>query len=259
MAFKIPVFTLNRVPLFSLFRQPVFLLSVLLCFIAGCSLEKKSALNRNLQNLTAHYNVLFNAKELLRLKQEGYATTFVDNYNELLNVYPDTIAQSTTPDKDLDAAMLKANTIITVKEQSHYLGDAYLVLGKANYLGGNYFNAVEYFSYVIRSFPLQPDLVQESLAWKARSLMYLGQLPQAKLVLDTALQNINPKKRITADVYAAKLQYDINAQDYKDGEEMAVEALKYCNDRNYRLRWTFILAQLQELNHKPAESSCELY
>ena len=245
---------MNRVSIFSLFKHPVFLLSALLFVIAGCSLEKKSGFNRNLQNLTAHYNILFNAKELLRLKQESYATTFVDNYNELLNVYPDTIAQSSTPDKDLDAVTLKANTIINVKEQSHYIGDAYLLLGKANYLGGNYFNAVEYFSYVIRSFPLQPDLAEEALAWKARSLMYLNQLPQAKLVLDTALQNINPKKSITADVYAVKLQYDVNAQDYKDGEEMAVKALKYCNDKNYRLRWTFILAQLQELNHKPAEA-----
>ena len=72
--------------------------------------------------------------------------------------------------------------------------------------------------------------------------MYLGQLPQAKLVLDTALQNINPKKSITADVYAVKLQYDINAQDYKDGEEMAVQALEILQRfRFYRLRWTFIL------------------
>ena len=59
----------------------------------------------------------------------------------------------------------------------------------------NYFNAVEYFSYVIRSFPKKKDLTQEALVWKARTLMYLNQLPQAKLVLDTAIQNINPKKK----------------------------------------------------------------
>jgi len=94
-----------------------------------------------MQNLTAHYNILFNAKELLRLKQESYAVSFIDNYNEILSVYQDTIAKTGNPDKDLDAAMEKANKIINVKEQSHYLGDAYLILGQANYLGGNYFNA----------------------------------------------------------------------------------------------------------------------
>ncbi|HEY5325800.1 MAG TPA: gliding motility protein, partial [Mucilaginibacter sp.] len=95
-----------------------------------------------MQNLTAHYNILFNAKEIIRLKQESYATSFIDNYNEILSVYQDTTPQSATPDKDLELAIAKANTMITIKEQSHYIGDAYLVLGKANYLEGNYFNAV---------------------------------------------------------------------------------------------------------------------
>ncbi len=245
---------MSRVSIFSALKQIKFLLLVLAIAMAGCSLEKESGFNRTLQNLTAHYNILFNAKEILRLKQEADALAYVDNYNEILSVYQDTIAQSTTPDKDLDAAIARANTIITVKEQSHYLGDAYLVLGKANYLGGNYFNAAEYFSYVIRSFPARLDLKQEALAWKARSLMYLGQLPEAKVSLDSALKNVNPKKRNPVEVYAAKLQYDINTQEYTDGEEMAKQAIHYSHDKKQELRWTFILGQLQELNQKPAEA-----
>jgi tetratricopeptide (TPR) repeat protein len=221
---------------------------------AGCSLEKQSGFNRTLQNLTAHYNILFNANELLRLKQESYVLAYIDNYNEILSVYQDTIAQSATPDKDLEAATAKANTIITFKEQSHYLGDAYLVLGKASYLGGNYFNAAEYLSYVIRSFPKQPDLKQAALTWKARALMYLDQMPEAKLSLDSALKNINPKKRNPVDVYAAKLQYDINTQDYANGEEMAKQAIHYSHNKKQELRWMFILAQLQELNLKGADA-----
>jgi hypothetical protein len=89
-----------------------------------------------LQNLTARYNILFNANELLREKQESYEAAYVDDYNELLSVYRDTVAKSDIPDKDLDAVKAKANTIISVKEQSHYLGDAYLLLSKANYLDG---------------------------------------------------------------------------------------------------------------------------
>jgi hypothetical protein len=78
------------------------LLFAAVIIIAGCSLEKKSGFNRTMQNLTAHYNILFNAKEILRLKQISYESSFVDNYNEILTVYPDTIAQSGTPDKDLE-------------------------------------------------------------------------------------------------------------------------------------------------------------
>lgn len=246
---------MRRISKFSVLKRIIFLLFVLL--LSGCALEKQSAVNRGLQNLTAHYNILFNANELLRQKQESYALSFVDSYNEILSVYQDTTSKTATADKDLEEAKVKANKIINIKEQSHYLGDAYLVLGKANYLEGDYFDAVEFFSYVIRSFPKNLKLTQEALVWKARSMIYLNQLPQAKLVLDTAIQNINPKKpgkSVTTEVYAAKLQYDINVQDYTDAEETAKLAIHYCHDTPLKLRWTFILAQIQELNNKTADA-----
>ncbi|HEY2581168.1 MAG TPA: gliding motility protein, partial [Mucilaginibacter sp.] len=166
---------MTRFSNFPIVKRPNYLLVALVFIIAGCSLEKESGFNRTMQNLTAHYNILFNAKEILRQKQESYASSFVDNYNEILNVYQDTTSQTTTSDKDLEAAITKAYTIINIKEQSHYLGDAYLILGKANYLEANYFNAVEFLSYVVRSFPKRPDLTQDALVWKARALLYLKQ------------------------------------------------------------------------------------
>ncbi|MGZ3873551.1 MAG: type IX secretion system periplasmic lipoprotein PorW/SprE [Mucilaginibacter sp.] len=247
---------MKQVSLFQASKSLKFLFFSVIVIIAGCSLEKQSGFNRALQNLTAHYNILFNAKEIIRLKQISYASAYTDDYNELLSVYPDTAAHADTPDNDLEDAIAKANKIINFKEQSHYAGDAYLVLGKANYLEGNYFNAVEFLSYVTRSYPNRSDLTQDALAWKARALMYLAQLPQAKLVLDTAIQNIDSKKNrsLIADVYAAKLQYDINVQDYAPAEETARQAISFCSDESQRLRLTFILGQLQELNQKPGEA-----
>jgi hypothetical protein len=221
--------------------------------IGSCSLEKKSTFNRNMQNLTAHYNILFDANQILLQKQADYTLAFIDSYNEILNVYQDTAAsKSTTPDKDLQSAIDKAYKIINFKEQSHYQGDAYLVLGKANFLAADYFSAGEFFTYVINTYPQNKKLVQEARVWKARTLMYLDHVPEAKLVIDTALQNIDPKKSktIDADIYATKLQYDIDAQDYADGEAMAKQAVDACHTKKQRLRWTFILAQIQELNGK---------
>ncbi|RYE22502.1 MAG: hypothetical protein EOP51_13070 [Sphingobacteriales bacterium] len=190
---------------------------------------------------------------MLKLKQDAYAASYIDNFTELLSVYQDTSA-NTGEDKDLETVITKANNIINFKEQSKYIGDAYLVLGKANYLNKNYFNALEYFNYVLRSYKTNPNLVQETLVWKARTLMQIREVPMAKLMLDTALQNINPKKSITADVYATKLQYDITVQEYADAEEMAKLAIKHSKSTMQKLRWTFILSQLQELNEKPADA-----
>nr|WP_186461907.1 tetratricopeptide repeat protein [Mucilaginibacter pallidiroseus] len=217
-------------------------------------MEKKSGLNRNLQNLTAKYNILFNANVLLREKQDAYAAAYVDDYSELLAVYRDTITQSAEPDPDLELVKTKANNIISLKEQSHYVGNGYLLLAKANYLQANYFDAVEYSSYVIRSFPENKELQTEATVWKARALLYLKKNDEAKHVLDTALLNIDPKKKPDANIYATRLQYDINTQNYAEGEEMAKQAIEYSRNSMERLRWTFILGQLQELNNKPGDA-----
>ncbi|MBS7564320.1 tetratricopeptide repeat protein [Mucilaginibacter sp. Bleaf8] len=227
---------------------------LLLVLLAGCSLEKKSAVNRGLQNLTARYNILFNANELLKQKQDTYTASFIDAYNQILPVYQDTASNITTQDKELDAVVAKANNIINIKEQSHYIGDAYLLLGKAAHLGGNYYNAVEFFSYVTRSFPSEHDLVQEARAWQIRSLLYLNQLPLAKNILDSTMLDMTAKTDKAADIYAAGLQYHINAQNYPEAEDMAHKAISYCSNKQQKLRWTFILAQLQELNRKPADA-----
>ena len=243
---------MRRVSIPSLSKRIKLLLLIPLIigiFFVACQTQKHTGFNRAMQNLTAHYNILFDANQILDQKQADYNLTFVDSYNGILNVYQDTITTKTyTLDKDLQSAVDKANKIIGYKDQSHYIGDAYLVLGKANFLGGQYFNAGEYFNYVTEEFGTNKNLVEEAYTWKARTLMYLHKLPDAKLVLDTALQNINPKRNTTADVYATKLQYDINIQDNTDGEAMAKLAIQYCHTKNQRLRWTFILGQLQELN-----------
>ncbi len=222
--------------------------------IAGCTFEKESRFNRSMQNLTARYNILFNANDMLRQKQVKYADLYPDNYSKILDVYPDTAGKSSTPDKDLEAVIVRGNKIISEKDQSHYIGDAYLILGKANFLEGKYFNATEFFSYVVRTFPKEKNLTQDALVWKARSLMHTNELNLADSVLDTAMIRIFPKQENIADVYATRLQYDIYTEKYTDAEQMAKQAVHYTHDTGHRLRWTFILAQIQELNHKLPEA-----
>jgi tetratricopeptide (TPR) repeat protein len=235
-------------------KQVSFLGLVLVLLAAGCSFEKKTGFNRAMQNLTAHYNTLYNANEILRQKLETYATTYIDDYGNILSVYQDTVAHTDAVDKELDVVIFKANSIINEKEQSHYVGDAYLVLGKANFLAGKYFDAVEFFSYVIRSYPKDFTLTQEAAAWKVRGLLYLNNKPEAKLALDSAYANIPPKKHISTEVYAATLQYDINTKNYTDAEAAAKKAIYYTKDNNEKLRWTFILGQLQELNNETTDA-----
>jgi len=236
------------------FTKILFLSLFFLLAMAGCSLEKESGFNRSMQNLTAHYNILFNARQIVLQKEELMAQVYIDDFSEILSVYQDTMARSTAGSKDLEAVTTRANTIISTKEQSHYLGDAYFLLGQANYLGSDYFNAVEFFTYVVHSFPENKELSRTALAWKARSLMKLNQAKQAGTTLDTARQLFDAKKESAEDITGADLQFNINQGNYEQAEKLAVQAVDLAKDKKRRIRWTFILGQLQEANKKPAEA-----
>ncbi|GAA4096247.1 hypothetical protein GCM10022392_19290 [Mucilaginibacter panaciglaebae] len=222
----------------------------MILLLAACSFEKETGFNRFMQNVTAHYNILYNADEILRQKQETYAATYIDEYADVLSVYQDTVAHNGTADKDLEAVIFRANTIINEKEQSKYIGSAYLVMGKANYFDGKFFDAVELFNYVIHSFPTEIRLTQEAYAWKIRALLYLNNTREAKATLDSALSDFTKKKHLPAGVYAAALQYNINIQNYTEAETAAKKAIGLTKNADEKLRWTFILGQLQELNHE---------
>jgi len=232
----------------------LFLCLFFLLLIGGCSLEKESGFNRSMQNLTAHYNILFNARQIILQKEALMAQVYADDFSEILSVYQDTIAKTAASSKELDAVTTRANTIINFKEQSHYIGDAYFLIGQANYLSSNYFDATEFFDYVARSFPENKELGRTALAWKARSLMKLNQPKKASEVLDTARLLFDAKKASAEEITGADLQYNINAGNYDQAEKLAVQAVDLASVKFRRIRWTFILAQLQEANKKPADA-----
>ena len=144
-------------------------LGLLICALTACFSQKNTLFNRNLQNLTANYNILYNANLLLDESEQNIRLAYQDNYDHLIPAYQEPNETLSRPeDAKLDEALLKANKIINEKTQSHYLGDAYFVIAKANHLKSNFFNALGFFDYVHETYKKQHDLGQASLAWKAR-------------------------------------------------------------------------------------------
>jgi tetratricopeptide (TPR) repeat protein len=234
--------------------EKLYLYVCLALLFSSCALEKKSGVNRSLQNLTANYNILFNANEILKEIEADIEEGSTDDYDELLPVFQDTPAEQNNAGDGLREVIAKANKIIQTKEQSRYLGDAYFILGKANYYNKEYFNAVEFFNYTYQQFKSQPSLAQYALLWKTRSLLKLKAYPQVDSLLDTALLAINTKKTQKADVFAIRLQFAIDTENYIMAEDMARKALEHVKFREKRFRWMFILAQVLELNKKTDEA-----
>ncbi len=132
----------------------IFLLCCCCLLIGSCRSQKDTSVNRGLQNLTARYNILYNARLLIDESQENIEAATYDDFGQLLPVYKEpTEASAVAEFKNLDSVIAKANTIIAEKTVSSYVDDAYYLIAKANYLKANFFNASEFFTYVFKTYP----------------------------------------------------------------------------------------------------------
>ncbi|WEK18961.1 MAG: gliding motility protein [Candidatus Pedobacter colombiensis] len=213
-----------------------------------------------MQNLTARYNYIYNSNVILTTHQQELAESFRENYDEILPVYigPEIDSNFMVKDgaagKSMDNIIKKAQTIILEKNNSNYLDDAYNLLGKAQFYKGNYFNAAEYFDYTTINYKKSTKSYIEALNWKARSLMQVRRLSEAKIVLDTLAYAIAGLKKNTSEPLATLAQMSIYQHKNADAILYLKDAIKESHDSQHRIRWTYILAQLseQQKNYKDA-------
>src|SRR5690606_7079681 len=144
----------------------------------------------------------------------------------------------------MDSVMGKARDIINKKTMSKYINEAYLLTGRANHLKGNYYNAVEFFSYVASTFADMPEYRQAALVWKARSLIQLGNLTDAGLVLDTVFANLETENKSVDLAFATQANYYLMTHDEESAITMLLQALDHTAHKPTKLRWHFLLGQL---------------
>jgi len=205
-----------------------------------------------MQNLTARYNYIYNSNVLLTEYNEALAQSYSDNYEKILPVYLDPEPQVNlvlTPgvaNKQLDEVIFKGQTIINDKSFSNYIDDAYMLLGKANYLKGNYFIASEYFDYTAKTYGSDLKTFIMALNWKARSQIELNNMAYVDKILDTMLRAADELKKDLAEPLATTAQMRIYQKRNKEAILLLESAISSSSKNQDRIRWKFILAQLQE-------------
>jgi hypothetical protein len=230
--------------------NPFFILISI--FIYGCVANKDTAVDRRFQNLTAKYNYIYNANVLLSEYNESLLQSYTDNYEKTLPVYLDPEPQINlvlTPgaaNKQLDEVITKGQTIINDKSFSNYIDDAYMLLGKANYLKGNYFIASEYFDYTAKTYNSDLKTFIMAMNWKARSQMELNNMVLADKIIDTMLRASDQLKKDLAEPLATAAQMRIYQNRNKEAILFLESAIALPAEKQLRIRWRFILAQLQE-------------
>lgn len=142
----------------------IFLGISLLLVVSACVTTKKSKeepgwLGRKMHDMNARYNGYFNAKELYSSSVDQLVTLHEDNYNQVLTIYPYGEEEDReTVRENMDIAIEKVVKVVALHPSSKWVDDCYVMMGKAQYLKGDYESAEETFEYFVDDFnPRDPD------------------------------------------------------------------------------------------------------
>ncbi len=234
-------------------RYSIYLILLLFILSGACAPRKSEKKISVMKNLTAHYNIYYNASELLQESEKNIQFAYKDDYNQLLEIFPlPSVSASEAEQENLNEVINKANRIALEKFESNWVDDAFLLLARAEYLRGNYYNAAEYFSYVSSNFPDQKENTMEALVWQGKSLFALQEYEYADSVLHVAYDKNLKYHRALLNAALA------NSYLHQDKPEQAITHLKkaigFTKNRYEKIRWSFILAQLQERTNNKEEA-----
>ena len=144
----------------------ILLLNLLIGVMAGCSTKKNTGASRAYHNLSAHYNVYFNARESMK---DGLVRIDLGLQDDYTHILP--ISKSTVPDagkvatSEMDLVITKCNKLIKLHsitrspqrkpnnserykkfaskgEYNKWVDDSYLLMGMASYYKHDYHRAI---------------------------------------------------------------------------------------------------------------------
>ncbi|MEO1054034.1 MAG: tetratricopeptide repeat protein [Bacteroidota bacterium] len=136
--------------IFKKYRQSAaFICYISLVLLMSCSAERKNMVSKTFHNTTARYNAYYYAKERIKEIEGIIDESVVNDYNEILNIYPkidSSLAKSYTT--QIEDCIKKASIAIQRHPNSKWVDDSYNAIGLARFYSLDYVNAIDTYKFV---------------------------------------------------------------------------------------------------------------
>jgi len=257
--------------------------------VSSCSPKKNNAATRKYQAFITRYNIYYNGdthyKETIKEMEENYQ----DDYSSLLPIHP-AVARANPkapqPTGNFDRSIEKAQKAIQLRsikkkpkkqagkssdpaykawmkrdEYNPFLHNAWMMMGRSQYLNGDFLGAASTFFYISRHFSWLPNTVTEARLWEARSYLAMDWLFEA----ETILRRVKPEQDLVSGelkglYYTAEADLLIKEKEWDKAAEMLRQAIGHVS-RPQRIRLNFLLGQVysragkKELAYKAFQSA----
>lgn len=233
---------------------------------SGCSNKKNTFISRNYHNLTARYNVYFNAKESYKKAIKKVDKNYKYNYSDVLPVFDFEIAG--TPDlvrSDMDRTIKKCNLLISKhsitarpKNESKrknrdddrlkqtefckWVDDAYLLMGKAYLYRNENDMAIKVFTLIKNQY-FYLDTRYYADLWLIRTYLNTNRLDDAYVAIETLSKSSKAPEKVKEQLQSALADYYLKSKNYDTAIEYLIKAIETSRKKTERERLTYILAQ----------------
>lgn len=234
--------------------QALWLLCIVfLCLFSQCHPEATGGMAKRYHNTTANFNGYFLSKNLIT---EIEATLFQDrkdNYNRILHVWPvlDT-NQLKGLQKKTDEAVRRAAFAIERHPKSDWVGDCYVLVGKARFYLRDYASAITTFKYVNTQIQKE-EARQAALIELMRVYIHQKDYDNAELVKNLLIKEGVSKQNLS-------LFYYTQSHYYRERNDFALTLksldllLPLLSKGEVRGRLYFLKGQLLQKNNSSAEA-----
>lgn len=176
--------------------------------LASCSTKKNTAMSRQWQAFTTRYNVYYNGDEHYKETLKAMENAYEDDYTRFVLTHPaDARADNKMPQPSGDfkrtiEKMQKAIQLHSIKKKpakknssekekafrardefNPFIHNAWMMMGKSQYLNGDFLGAASTFFYITKHFTWLPETVTEARLWQARAYCALDWDYEAENVL----------------------------------------------------------------------------
>lgn len=253
----------------------IWILAVVLCaVVSSCSTKKNTPATRKYQAFITRYNVYFNGNEHYKETIKEMERNYADDFTSTVYVHPAEAKGNEgapQPSGDFNRSIEKAQKAIQLRsinkkpakkqgkgndpgykawmkreEYNPFLHNAWMLMGRSQYMNGDFLGAGATFMYITKHFSWLPNTVLEAQLWQARCYIAQDWLFEAENILRRVKTDQLVNNTLKEQYYLAYASLYTKEHKYAEALPMVEKARGYAS-RAQKIRLGFLQGQLYQL------------
>ena len=214
-----------------------------------------TAIGKAWHNTTAHYNVYFNAETKWNETVLTLRENHKDDYRTFIELYNYGPVESLKGNQAaMDEVVKKVSTMIDKHPRSRWVDDAYLLMGKAYFLKGDFIAAEDLFNFVHTNYK-NPAIQYGAKLWIYQTLFQRKKYGEAENLARSLDQDKDFPKSLRGELYKALAAVYLKESKMLQAYEYLNKALPHAKGKMERYRLHFSLAQVSANLKKTDEAA----